>query len=417
MSSGRGGCDPDPEHTSRDAVDAAGRGAAEKQVVIHAPIPGAPPDMEHDMTPSPRRTRFALTVALIPAAIAASCLLASPASADAPPTPLPFSDATTATAAPVYVERDGARSIGPNSAEQRETGRGDQAVLDYWTDERLRNAIPLDTPEADADAIAELRRYAAQATAEPTPEQVTPSREAADGGVSTLATPVAATSRVNGKVFFRDASTGGTYVCSGAAVNSSSLRLVATAGHCVHGGPGGTFHQNWIFVPGYDGGARPFGTFTASQIRTMNDWISYGSTGRGLNSDVAFVTTNSNANGVRLVDAVGGHGIATSGSEYAFDLRLFGYPANLEQGERQRGCAGAAATRSLDGYVFHSISGCDFGGGASGGPWLKDYSTTTGKGTLKSVSSWGPAATTANINGPYFRDAVRTLFTTANADG
>jgi len=55
----------------------------------------------------------------------------------------------------------------------------------------------------------------------------------------------------NGKVFFRNATDGKLYVCSASAVNSHSRRLIATAGHCVHDGKDGTWHENWFFYPNY----------------------------------------------------------------------------------------------------------------------------------------------------------------------
>lgn len=46
----------------------------------------------------------------------------------------------------------------------------------------------------------------------------------------------------NGKVFFTQGGLG--YACSGSVVSSEARTTVFTAGHCVHGGPGGAYHTN-----------------------------------------------------------------------------------------------------------------------------------------------------------------------------
>lgn len=79
-------------------------------------------------------------------------------------------------------------------------------------------------------------------------------------------------------------------MCSGSSINSDSKRLVVTAGHCVYDAPGNEWHTNWIFAPGYNNGTT-YGTYQAATLRTLTDWINYGESGRGFNSDVAFVTT------------------------------------------------------------------------------------------------------------------------------
>ena len=74
-------------------------------------------------------------------------------------------------------------------------------------------------------------------------------------------TPTASTVATTGKVFF---TLGGVnYVCSGAATSSTNRDVVTTAGHCVNEGPG-AFATNWAFVPAYNNGSRPYGTWTAA---------------------------------------------------------------------------------------------------------------------------------------------------------
>ena len=99
-------------------------------------------------------------------------------------------------------------------------------------------------------------------------------------------TPVTNFSKTNGKVFFRNQTIWITYALeppSIAVPNVWSLLLatVSMAAQEKIGIPIG------IFAPGYSNGAT-YGTYQAATLRTLNDWINYGESGRGFNSDVAF---------------------------------------------------------------------------------------------------------------------------------
>jgi hypothetical protein len=48
--------------------------------------------------------------------------------------------------------------------------------------------------------------------------------------------------------------------------------------------------------------------------------------------------------------------------------------------------------------------------GSSGGPWLTDFDPATGAGTFTSVSSFKYADDSGTMYGPYFGDAVRSLY-------
>lgn len=51
---------------------------------------------------------------------------------------------------------------------------------------------------------------------------------------------------------------------------------VATAGHCVHQGNGGSFSTNVVFYPGRDGASSPFGSCTARTLFTVVGWATNG---------------------------------------------------------------------------------------------------------------------------------------------
>jgi V8-like Glu-specific endopeptidase len=367
------------------------------------------------------RSWWRLPAAALAAAALATSSVPAYADADRPSDHDASWSSSTAVPAPVSADLLGQA---PGTGAELRSAAGDEAatVTDYWTAERMAGAIPADEPEDEATG-GQLGTLSAPplpdqspspvVIAEPVPAADTP---AADAPVTPRASAVAESSETNGKIFFRDQRDGRDYMCSGSAVSSATKSLVITAGHCVHGGPGGTWHANWVFAPGYDQGPGPEGTFPATSYRALDDWITYGVSGRGFNSDVAFVTTDTNESGETVVDAVGGHGLATGGN-LEFEATLFGYPVNLDAGERMWSCRGTTGTQQIDTFLFPSISGCGFGPGSSGGPWLDRYDDTAGLGYVRSVTSFGAAGSTEYVSGPYFDQRISELYDAADGDG
>jgi glutamyl endopeptidase len=52
--------------------------------------------------------------------------------------------------------------------------------------------------------------------------------------------------------------------------------VVATAGHCVHSGPGGNWRQNVRVYPGYDAGSAPYGSYPAKWLASVIGWTQSG---------------------------------------------------------------------------------------------------------------------------------------------
>lgn len=79
--------------------------------------------------------------------------------------------------------------------------------------------------------------------------------------------------RTAGKLFFHDPKSNTDHVCSAAVVRP---RLIATAGHCVTNPSTNPderyFFTNFLFVPAFDNGVAPFGTWTSSQQWVSNNW-------------------------------------------------------------------------------------------------------------------------------------------------
>ena len=257
-------------------------------------------------------------------------------------------------------------------------------VADYWTTTRMRNARPAQEPTASsASSSAVARGTATKVAARKAPSTPTPA-------ASTVAT--------TGKVFF---TLGGVnYVCSGAATSSSNRDVVTTAGHCVNEGPG-AFATNWAFVPAYNNGSRPYGTWTARTLVTTSAWANQGD----INYDGGFAVMNT-LNGAHLTDVVGGQGIGFNLAR-GLSYNAYGYPAAPPfDGQTLKSCSGTASDDVWGGTQSQAIT-CNMTGGSSGGPWL------TGGSTINSVNSFGYNGLKNKMFGPYFGSQIQSAYSTA----
>jgi len=305
----------------------------------------------------------------------------------------------------------------------------DKMVADFWTPERIRNAIPLEPLAVDEVGYEKALKATPMQAWEPAKMLSEPALPQANNPYAPYATSVTNKGRANGKLYFYDARDNQEYHCSAAAMNSSSKRLVATAAHCIHaGGPEANWNYNIRFIPNYHWGDQPDGEFQWSEYNGYNgyyawmppDWITYGqimygpNAYRGAKSDFVFITTNNNANGQRLVEAVGGHGLWTHNGGPLFDANIFGYPGNIAYGQAMQACWGSTQSIQRGIYDFSAMYDCNFGGGGSGGPWLDWYNNATGIGQLRSVTSFGNGS---YIAGPiFYSNVVGPLFYFANLD-
>ena len=310
--------------------------------------------------------------------LVASILVTVPAAAETTAS----TDSIVGAAALVWDEKAGAqRRVSAQDAQR--------IVNEYWTPERLAAAKPVVEPEGTTKSATPAAVAKAVTAASP----VAPSGPSARD---------AWFSYTNGKIFYLDPRDNTGWACSGSALNSGSKRLVVTAGHCaVVGGGNGQVMLNWIFIPGYDHGSEPRGRFSAYWFHYSTGW----SVRNDWQRDFAFVVTYNNGSGQRVVDAAGGHGFRVNGS-YSRVVHLAGYPGNRDGGEVQWYCWGTTDRwPSANAYRL----GCDFGGGASGGPWLENYQSN-GLGYVIS-------ATQGNLNGnnsgPYYDNHVLDVYNAA----
>ncbi|MPZ81163.1 MAG: peptidase [Actinophytocola sp.] len=284
-----------------------------------------------------------------------------------------------------------------------QVGTGDAAAK--WTPEAMRDAIPLDRllPRADASKLTQDVRRGAPQVVQPTSSLLNallPQVFPEGGGEWTGGGAVESTA---GRVFFtyggRQAS------CSGNAVTSGNKSVVMTAGHCVK--LDGAWHTDWVFVPAYDNGNAPFGTWSARATMATPQWVA----SEDINYDVGAAVV-SPLNGQSLTDVVGGQGIAFN-QERGQDMYAFGWPAaDPYDGTAMIYCSGT----TFDAFISDGIGmTCDMTGGASGGPWFLSFDEGTGAGIQNSVNSYKINLISIWMFGPYFGSDAQGVYNTAQA--
>ena len=313
----------------------------------------ARPALAFPLGTSARRALAALpaTSALTVAAVLATALGAALAL-----TPAPASAARPAYPTPRQVER-------------------------FWTPQRMAATRPLEmTVGKSGRGAVHLGPLAATAQA----------------SYSVVETPEAPPYASNGRLFVIQGGKEG--FCSATAIDSPSRGLVLTAGHCVNTGPRPGSRAAWSsyleFVPGFNLGAAPFGTFVLTGTpRALPGWTREGNP----DFDLGAFLTEPNAEGVALADEVGGATIVTD-LPHAQRYETFGYPGATE---RMRACVSGFAgldpvTVGLAGPSTVSVR-CNWTPGASGGGWLID-----GGEEIDGLNSYLNKGEKQRTYGPYF---------------
>ncbi|MFI6326123.1 trypsin-like serine peptidase [Nonomuraea sp. NPDC050556] len=296
-----------------------------------------------------------------------------------------------------------------SSAEQRR-------VLSYWTPERMADALPiklLDLVGQGGGVLSGLTGKAGLGAAPDltggTAKIVQPRRQSSRPASSTTTgsrwQAGGAVARTTGRVFLTV--DGVDFVCSAGTVRSANKDVVVTAGHCVKDGVG-EWAENWTFVPGYqEGGGQPYGAFTARRMFVAGPW----SRSADDSYDVGMVALNK-SDGRHVTETVGAQeiGFNTTRGGQAFG---FGFPADPPyDGEHLVYCAGRLRDDPHDQTRDQGMS-CDMTAGSSGGPWMTGFDPSSGRGTVTSVSSFKYSDDHGTMFGPYFGDAAKTLFSTA----
>jgi hypothetical protein len=257
------------------------------------------------------------------------------------------------------------------------------AVKQYWTAERMRDAIPADKVLSGSFAAG--------------PKNKPP--KAGSGSAQQIPPPYTSQpASTNGKVFFSDG--GLNYVCSGTAILSGNKSVVWTAGHCVHDGAS-NFHTNWTFVPAYADGSRPYGTWAARSLLTTSGWANGGDF--SFDTGAAVVSANG---GSALTDVVGGRNIAFNSARQQ-QYAAHGYPAASPfNGQRLWVCSSPLVYNDTSANPATMGIDCNMTGGSSGGGWIAG-------GSVTSVNSYGYRTLRNVMFGPYQGSVAQSLYTQA----
>jgi hypothetical protein len=201
--------------------------------------------------------------------------------------------------------------------------------------------------------------------------------------------------RTNGRVLGFDPREGD-YSCSGTALATPSRSIVLTAGHCVQ--ERGSIGRELTFIPAYDHGARPFGTFEVEVAYMMPQWHRI----ENPDFDLAALRVAPNQLGA-LTDVVGGRGYVTGRSRHV-NFLIFGYPAAALNGEELRSCLAKGLGSDVLTFPFAGPptvpSACDMAGGSSGGAWI------VGGEYIDGVTSYGYTGSGNKVYSPYFGPEV-----------
>jgi V8-like Glu-specific endopeptidase len=263
----------------------------------------------------------------------------------------------------------------------------------------MRSAVPM-------DQLLKPRQRSAGLPAVGKPTKVLPSGVVGPTAFPSGGAPWTGGGKIvatEGRVFFTY--TGRTASCSGTAVTSGNESTVITAGHCVK--LDGAFHTNWVFVPAYNNGSTPYGTWTAKKTYATPQWVA----SEDINYDVGAAVVNP-LNGQNLTDVVGGQGIAFNQAR-GQNMYAFGYPAaSPYDGSRLIYCSGSTFNALISDGIGMT---CDMTGGSSGGGWFLQFSESTGAGIVNSVNSYKINFIPTWMFGPYFGADAQNLYNTAQA--
>jgi hypothetical protein len=149
----------------------------------------------------------------------------------------------------------------------------------------------------------------------------------------------------------------GPHSCTGSVLSSPGHDLILTAAHCVSGTAAG-----WLFAPGYDAGATPYGVWTVVHAYVDPSWTA----SQDPQHDYAILQIAHQQQGrhsVGIEDVTGGNrlGLAPRSGEQITDVA---YNAGVD--DQPIECR--APVYYSDGYPAFNCHG--YVGGSSGSPWI-----------------------------------------------
>ncbi|MDK1476881.1 hypothetical protein QNO07_26355 [Streptomyces sp. 549] len=290
-------------------------------------------------------------------------------------------------------------------------------VKGLWDADRMHEAEE-SHPEVTDEELA-----AASADSDPEPAAVRAEQ---------VRTPYHQNAAPVGKVFFDTPR--GPMVCSGTVVqdprNPGRSDLVATAGHCVHGGRNEGWYRNIMFVPSYNDEGHPaeqvgdtpqrevapYGIYWAQWAQTTSYWIDRGDAAAGAAGaaqDFAVLRVQSESGEGQSLEETVGNALKINFEGPQPDrleaLSSYGYPAAPPfDGALMHTCTDAPGRLFVDPSQppMYRI-GCTMTGGTSGGGMY--IAGARGKAELVSVNAIGPQPATW-LAGPYLGEDAKGVF-------
>jgi V8-like Glu-specific endopeptidase len=199
----------------------------------------------------------------------------------------------------------------------------------------------------------------------------------------------------------------GDHFCTGSVVQSQGQSIVVTAAHCVHGGKGGGYNTDIVFVPGYRNGTEPQGEWPIRSIVVDQRWIDSSDP----DLDVAFLVLGT-VGGQPIESVLGGNKLGINVG-FGRTVALAGYPSNAGE---PIACFNTTTQQSAHQM---KIACLNFPVGTSGSPWLAGFDWATGTGTVIGViGGYQEGGYTPDVSySPYFDDDVLALYNQAVAEG
>jgi len=264
---------------------------------------------------------------------------------------------------------------------------------DYWTQERMQNAVEMSLPEISEEDISNFKYYSPKDQNQKLIEPSTVSDLNA-ANIDLIANGKVTEADVGkrpfwnaGKLFFTTPN--GDSTCTAQFVGSG--RVIMTAAHCVVDGDTGKWYKNFRFQRAYNsGGGQTVGWECGSVYKS---W--YTPTKTNYPYDYAFLYMSSKS-------GAGWMGFKT-GTPYN-DWTSVGYPKNFHCGSKMgvvngsKGNIGTGVLEMLNNPMYK---------GASGGAWIGDLNSSSSTGnyaislnshTGTATSLWGPQFDTNTYN-------------------
>jgi hypothetical protein len=206
--------------------------------------------------------------------------------------------------------------------------------------------------------------------------------------------------RAAGKLFFMIGTR--TFLCSASLIKPG---IVVTAAHCVANYGMRQFYSGWVYVPAYNNGTAPYGTWTGASARVLTAYSNGTDNcfqfGVICPDNVALITLNAQSGSYPGTTtgwfAYGWNGYSFNGSSQALITQL-GYPVKLDNGGLMQRTDSQGFTDVQ--FSRNTIIGSLQTGGSSGGPWLVNlglapslngtsFGTAPNHNVVVGVTSWG----------------------------